>query len=597
MAGGAIAGLPGTKEAAVGNTMSNVRESFIVEGELYHVSPRSMSTNTIEFTSFPGKCSEALFSLMFWLGKLGYDVFKVEDSMEVSPMHPQFYQLTIQQKQTLEKQIKEGLAGISSAITDFELLFHDLRKYKDFIDYFSKKESAIKSKDKEEQAKAEQSLKAIFIDQVDVHTGEGVSLKHIAPRWPTIISDFMKLEDGDTNPNNIAKKYSVSEAEGVVLSTKNKLYMEWRETFEKTVKERYERLLGMVKARKFSIDEYKNMLKPYIERYKSIKEMGETFDGRKYLRKTSWLRPGAQATSMDSCTIWAFKSMTAPEHSKPTYERYEGKESITKIPFCPSFKKIINSNLSYLKENDLMELPLSSTGIEPFDKWVWALYKYIEDYYHIRFSLKELLKFRNEYIKSWGKSPEQYFKCFESDVTRVVMKTPNGTEVEDITFSPILHYFETQNMMLLRFLEIKAQEKALEKYIDEMLGDTTKGKKLNELSDEYDDMFNVYPKTKPKKSDKEKTKEEKEEEKKKEWKLDSSKSLRDLRELSQKQVMLEVSDVKKPFRLFLNTPYYSRFDDVITGPIFTDVGSGLAKIWDFLKAQFDVPGAGVAGLK
>ncbi|MFH1623147.1 MAG: hypothetical protein ABIA12_01350 [Candidatus Aenigmatarchaeota archaeon] len=563
---------------------------FVAESEVYHVSPRSVSSNDINFTSFPGKCSATLFSLMFWFGKLGYRVVKAEDSMEISPMHTQYYQITIQQKQTLERQIKEGLAGITQAITDFELLFHDLRKYKDFLNYFNAKDAAKKAKDDAAIEKANQSLKAVFIDQVDVHTGERVALRNIAGRWPTIISDFMRLKDSDSDPRKIAKDYGVSEAEGVVLATKNKLFGEWADTFGRVVKDRYDRLLGMVKARKFSIDEYKTMLKPYIERYKSIHEVGPgTSPTSKAL---SWLRPGAQASSIDTARIWAFKPMTRPEPTRITYENYGGKENILKAKFCPSFAAIIRKNIGKLKEAKLDELPLSPCGIEPLDKWVWALYKYIEDEYEVNFSLEELLKFRNEFvgIKEWGGSPEPYFKCFDAEVVRVIIRLPDGTELEDMTFNPLHFYLESHNMMFLRFLEIKAQDKRLEKYINDMLGDTTTGKKLSELTAEYEKLFKVFPA------------EEKVEKEKADNDLildiKSGDDMHAAREKAQKQVELECREVNSTLRFFNRGPYEARFDDIITGPYFNDVGSSMGKVQTFLKSKFDVPGfssPGVAG--
>lgn len=583
--GGAIATLHNTPEVKAGHTpeWSVGRKSFCIEGELYHVSPLSMSTNGINFTSFPGKCSSTLFSMMFWFGKTKHIVYKVDDKMEISPLHAQFYQLTMQQKQALERQIKESLAGVSAAITDFELLFHDLRKYKDFIEYLTNREKALKTKDNELLMRTEQSLKAIFIDQVDVHTGEGVALKLIAPRWPTIIADFMQMKDEDTDPKKIGKKYSVSEAEGVVLATKNKLYMEWRETFEKTVKERYQRLLGMVQARKFSIDEYKNMLKPYIERYKAINEMGADERGRAYLREISWLRPGAQTTSFDWATICAFKTIARPEPARVSFERLEGDENILKMDFCPSFKNIIRKNIKYLKDNELGKIPLPKTGVEPLDKWAWALYKYIEDYYNVRFTLKELVKIRNEFVGGWGGESEPYWKCFETDVERAIIRLPDGTELEDMTFKPLYYFLETQNMMLLRYIEIKAQEKYLENYINEMLGDTSKSKKLEELSVDYEKLFHVYPEEK---SEKGKAEE-----------ISAAIDLRAAREMSQKQVMREVTEMKRPFKLFKGGKYEPRFDDLITGPYFDDIGGSMGKVWAFLKAKFDVPGFAIEGVR
>jgi len=596
--GSAISTLGNTPEVRAGHNMDwPISETgFVVEGELYHISPLSVSKNNINMTSFPGKCSGTLFSLLFWFGKAGYSVHKIEDAMEVSAMDVKYYQITMQQKQALERQIKDGLAGVSSAITDFELLFHDLRKYKDFLNYFMDRSLAIETKNDELLAKTEQSLKAVFIDQVDVHTGEGVALKLIAPRWPTIISDFMRIKDKDTNPKNIGKDYKVSEAEGVVLATKNKLYQEWRESFEKIVKERYERVLGMVKSRKFSIDEYKTMMKPYVERYMSIHEAARESAGRGKLRALSWLSPGAQATSFDWLTFWAFKAVARAEPARVSYEATGGRERVLKMPFSSSFKSVLKKNMGYLKDNGLHELKLSPTGIEPFDKWVWALYRHIEDYYTkkfgfpVRFTLAELLEMRNSYISGWGGASEPYFKCFDCDVDRAIIRLPDSVELEDITFDP-LFFLDTQNMMLLRWIEIQAKNKAMELYINQMLGDTTKERKLEELESEYEGLFGAYGKKIEKKiSDKSK--------KEKQDNDGSAQYMKQQRIKLQPQVMKEVARISSTIKFTRRDSHYeAKFDDVVTGPYFTDIGGSMIKVWNFIKAKFDVPGSGIAGLK
>ena len=587
--GSAITELRFKEEVRRGHTPSfPISETgFIIEGELFHISPLSISFWDINFTSFPGKCAGVLYSLLFWMSKWGYHNVKIDDTMDVSPLHPQFYQLTIQQKQALERQIKEGLSSIQNSITDFELLFHDLRKYNDYMEYFKQREEAMKEKDKEKKdklmQKAEQSLKALFIDLVDVHTGDAVSLKSIAPRWPTIIADFMRLKEEDTDPKKIAKEYKVSEAEGVVLSTKNKLYVEWRNTFEKTVKMRYGRIFGLAKSRKYSIDEYKRMLRPYIERYRSINEVGPSA-----FKELSWLRPGAQAASIDTVTIWSFKEMTPAEHGKPSFEHPGGSENILKIPFCPTFKAAVKKSIEYLRDNGIKEIPLSKTGIEPLDKWVWALYKYIEDYYSerfgfpVRFSLAELINIRNEFVRGWGNHAEPYYKCLDCEVLRAVIRLPDNTELEDITYKPKF-FLDSQNMMLLRYLEYKAQEKALEMYVDEMLGDTTRGKKVQELTGEFEKMFEVYP---------EKTSSEKNEE------VSAAHDLRAYRESVQKKLMKELTVMKSPLKLLKRGDYEPRFDDRITGPWFEDIATSLGiPVANFLKAKFDVPGVGMPGIK
>jgi len=594
----ALAGLYKKREVKEGHTPDwpPSKGGFVVEGEIYHICPLSVSRNDLNFTTFPGKCSGTLFSLLFWLGKQGYNVVKIDDAMEVSPLDVKYYQITIQQKQALERQIKDGLAGVSSAITDFELLFHDLRKYKDFVDYFKDRKVALDEGDDSLLERTEQSLKSIFIDQVDVHTGEGVALKLIAPRWPTIISDFMRMTDEDTDPKKIKKEYNVSEAEGVVLATKNKLYKEWRKSFERIVKERYSRIMGQVKARKFSIDEYKEMLKPYVERYMSINEATRESSGREILRGLSWLSPGAQASSVDWTTIWAFKTLSRAEPSRVSYEASGGKEHILKMPFPDSFKKVLKANINELTEAKLHMVDLSPTGIEPFDKWVWALYRYIEDYYtdkygfNINFSLSDLLEIRKDFIGGWGDEKEPYYKCFDTDVTRVIIRLPDGTELEDMTFAPIFFFLDTQNTMLLRLIETKAKEKAMDHYISEMLGDTVKEKTLEQLEEEFEKLFGQYGNLpeKKKKKDEDKYKGE----------IHNGKFLRGIRDDLQGDIMSEVTRMNSPYKLFRkDSNYETKFDDVITGPYFTDVGSTHVKTWNFLKAKFDVPGFGIAGLK
>jgi len=199
----------------------------------------------LSFTTPMGQVSGVTASLIFQFRKWGYVRYKVDESIWVSPVFKPYYDLVIAQREQLQASIKAGLASISQAISDFELVWHDLRKYKEFLDHFENLEKGKKlmKENKEEGLKlfnrANSTLKSIFIDQVDVHTGETVALKLIANRWPTIIADFLKLQDDDVEPKDIAKKYHVSEAEGVVLATKNKLYLEWRDNlFYPTVKER-----------------------------------------------------------------------------------------------------------------------------------------------------------------------------------------------------------------------------------------------------------------------------------------------------------------------------------------------------------------------
>jgi len=539
-------------------------DGFICEGIAYHVAPLNQRV-VLDLTTPPGKASGILLGYFFYLGKRGFAVEKIEDRMEISPVHAQYYELTVRQKQTLERQMKEGLAGISAAVSDFELLWHDQRKYEEFMDVFEKIERAKKEKDEKSLKEGEQTLKSIFIDQVDVHTGEGIALKLIAPRWPTIIADFMRLKDEDVEPKNISKTYKVSEAEGVVLATKNKLYQQWRGMFKSTVMGRFERINGLVKAREKSIEEYRNMMRPYVTRFRSIRELGETPEGRRFLERKSWYRPSAQAISVDITKTWAWKSFIPPELSKASAEATTETYSILKMPFPRQFKALIRRHYKEIKGKDLEKVETSPTGIEPLDKFVLTYIHDIEKHYNITFSISDVIEARNAHIDMCKKMEwtSPYFISMEIGSDRTVMKMPDGSEFEDMWLEPFYSFLDTQNVILLRMLEIKAKEIELENYITEILGETSEGSKIKELvKRKYPSIFGEEIK--------------KEEEKEKTMFESLSKT---------------IGKTMRSLHLIKPGQYETHFEDRITGPYFTEIADSIyMPSISIFKAAVGVPG-------
>jgi len=534
---------------------------FMVEGEIYHVAPYNQRP-LLDFTSPPGKCSATLFGFLFYLAKWRFKVVQAASVMEVSPVHSQYYQMTIQQKQQLESQIKSGLASVTSAVSDFELLFHDLRKYKEHVDLFEKIDRGKREKNEMLVKEGEQSLKAIFIDEVDVHTGEGIALKLIAPRWPTIIADFMEMDDGDRDPKSIAKNHNVSEAEGVVLATKNKLYIEWKRIFRQTVLDRFNRLFAMSKARKNSIDEYKNMLKPYITRYKSITELGSSQWGRGFLRGGSWAAPSAQAVSIDRSIIWAFKSFHPPDIYRAGVETFRGeKVDARRMPFPPEFREKIGKNFNALKDEGLDKVEISINGIEPLDKYVIGLMPHIERHYNVKLTPVDVLTVRRDFFntcKEYGWF-DPYFGVLDMTITRQTVRLQDGSELEDITIFPFLPYVDTQNVMLLRMLELKAQEKALERYISEMIGELPEGTKVQDLLKNYSDLF--------------------------EYKEEGG----EVEKVKKKTDFL--SKLGMEFSFFRKGQYEPHFEDNVNGPYFRELRDfAIAPAITWWKGTFEVPG-------
>lgn len=478
-----------------------------VPGEIVHMSPPNARTQMMIDTPL-GKASGIFFGFLWQMRKRGFHVVKAQEWIEVSPVHSQYYQLTVQQKQTLEGQVKSALAGIQTSISDFELLFHDMRRYREYMNYFERMEKAKKEKDAEEFRKNAQTLKSIFIDQVDVHTGEGVALKLIVSRWPTIIVDFMRISDEDDDPAKIATKYGFSEAEGVVLATKNKLYKEWRGLFKETVTGRYQHLKELMNARKRSIDEYRNMVKPYIMRHKMIREMGETATGRNVLQAFSWWRPSTQAVSIDAAEYWMWKPFWPPEIHRPALQYFKEKVPILRMPYPKDMKDAIGDNWGIIKEKKYDKLETFLTGIEPVDKWVWYLkddmVKWYKEKYNYRSNLnvidvldarKELNDMYTEYGR-WDWLPSPYFMCLELETFRVVVRNPDGTESEtfilgDYPRHPLMCPLDSQNVILLRLLELKLQQKELENYVTDMVGESVNGQKIDEaMKDDYPFLFN-----------------------------------------------------------------------------------------------------------
>ncbi len=380
--------------------------SNVVKDDIFNTSPgMGMNANnfegeiTIDITTPLGGMTGQYYSLMFEMGRRGFAIFKIEESIDVSPVFKQYYDLTIQQKQALEAQVKAGLGQIATAIHDFELISHDLRKYKEYLDYFAKIEQGevlLKSKKKEEKEKGGQSkkegmqtLRSVFIDQVDAHTGEQIALKTITARWPTIIVDFMRLDDKDVDQKKIADKSGISEAEASILATKNKLFIEWRDNlFKPTLTQRYQHVVRLVEARKTSIEKYTEMLKPVIARFKIINDALENPRGR-VVPWRSFFQPASQAYSMDRTRVWAFLPFGPAEKYKVTRD-YLDRVSPRKAGFRRNEIEQLVAADKFAKGADLPALPVEPSIDEIVRKYV----PQVEKYYNVKISIADVFDAR-----------------------------------------------------------------------------------------------------------------------------------------------------------------------------------------------------------
>ena len=465
-----------------------------------------LAEEKINPTFKPGGGSGLFFKIIGFFKKSGFEIYKVSDSIEISPMFPA-YQTIIKEKEQINTQIKQHLASIATAIADVELVKHDLRKYKEFMDYFKKLEKGkelIKQGKIEEGRKifreADQSLRSVFIDQVDVHTGETIALKLIAPRWPTIISDFMRLNDEDTEIEKIKKKYNLPEAEAVVLATKNKLYLEWRDKlFGPAVKERFRSLVSLVEMRKKSVEEYKNMIRPLIARYSAIKEMTSP-----QIFKVAAYKPAAQAFMLDNSLLYAWRPVLPKGVGKGTRVMFENIRAglpsgvVKGVGFFDDeiefIKSSLRKKLSLSNEESLFltKTRLESLPVEPsIDNVVRTGVKLIENTYGVKFTPLDFFNARFKLLKifkdmmstsiaeTWPYSG--YYAFLEIPFERLFARLPNGAEMEDITID-LKVYLKTQNIILLHYLELQAIEETQNRAIKQMLGELgVSGEEIDEI--------------------------------------------------------------------------------------------------------------------
>ncbi|MBI3190358.1 hypothetical protein HYZ41_01495 [archaeon] len=432
-------------------------------GHVLVASPFEARVN-LDFTGPVGSTTGVYYSLMFQLGKWEFLVQKADEWIEVSPVHAQYYQLTQKQKEDLEGKIKQGLVSVSQAVADYELLLHDKRKYTEMLRYLGYRtptelgdkdikahshqpeeisdlctmvDNDKKTKDERTKRSDNHSLKAVFVDQVDIHTGEGISIRSIVSRWPTLISDFMRLDDSDMEPGAVMKKLDISRAEAVVLVTKNKLFMEWKNLFLPELLSRYIRILELANSRKKSVDEYREWVKPYVARHKLIEE-GLSSPERRASSRTSFMTPVGHALSFASIEAWVWKDFLTPE--------------IYKVAGDSFARNPVDAYDSWTKKNLIF-----SNNFGLIVKHPWITDEWVKD--------KKVEVYRD----GWLNPNRHYYSFFVIKFMRTNMRSATGDELEDGQFDVNLVVM-SQNAMFVKLLELKAKQEEFNKYVDSILG-------------------------------------------------------------------------------------------------------------------------------
>ena len=531
----------------------------------------------------PGKMDAIWGSFLSTLGKWGYEVKKVNEVYEVSPAYTEYYQRIIGQKRAWENEIKAAFASLSKSIEDFELLTHDLRKYAEYLSYYENLQRAKKEKKEEEIKKANHIFRAIFVDQVDVYTGEGLSMRSIAPRWPTIIADFMELGDEDLDFKKIAKKLNVSKAEAVILATKNRLFLEWRDRmFIPMIKQRYSLLRRLVEARRHSIMEYREQLRIMMARYEYIKEMKPHF-----FENVWWWRPGTIPLVVSMFSVWAWKPFGLEEKHKAIRENME---YVTAREAGFNKKEIEELKKAGVNVNKIPGLP-----VEPaYDKWVRYIKDKLEKAYGVKLTpidvCNVMRSLASRFIypevheltggsglkagEAWPYSP--YYILLEIGVTEQILKLPNGVVAEDFWIQPLKSSLATQNIIIGKNLELIAKERYVERKVSLMLGEYGVSKEGLEKIDkiiqqEFPETFGA---------------EVKKEEKKPSFLVELKESINKFKENIAK--VLDNLGIRLTF--MYPGPYEPIIYDRIAEYYFPVPGKEYGKIIRFLKKAIGVPG-------
>lgn len=362
-------------------------------------------------------------------------VKKVDEWIEVSPAHKAYYDLIFGEKEKIEIKIKTVLDDMIKHISDLELLEHDLRRYREFLDYFEKND--------------EHSLKAIFIDQVDFHVGEGtpgrLSMSFMQQQniFPTIIQDFYEMESEDDLEKKERLK-NLPRVEKDMLLTKWRAYQEWKSLFGSEVKKRYERLKELIDSKRAMIEQTREWIKPYIARHKLLEEGLSRTSVRREATSSLWHVVGDQ-TSEEVITLWAWKQFEAEEFFKTPGE-------ILALKNVRPDDEWTREHLIFHEELGLKQ------------RYPWITEKWVEN------AIKEIME-KDDLMITRRRVERRYlyYSFLEIIFDKKTLRTPQGKEIEDIDII-VRCYLMSQNVLLVKLLELKAKEEEFERYINRLLG-------------------------------------------------------------------------------------------------------------------------------
>jgi len=402
---------------------------------------------TLDITAPVGTWQKLYYPLVAQLGNWEFNVRKVDEWIEISPTHKGYYDLVMGEKEKLEVKIKTVIDDIIKHVSDLELLEHDFRRYKEFNDYF-------KTND-------EHSIKAVFVDLVDFHSGESagggagrLSMSFMQQNniFPTIIQDFYEM----TSEEDLEKKdrlKNLPRVEKDMLKTKWRAYQEWKKLFGAEVEKRFKNLGELIESKKKMIEQSRNWIKPYIARHKMLKEGMEEKKERE-TRPFKYWYPSTEATGETVITLWAWKEFEPPEFYKVPGEL---------MALKPGFK-LYDEKTKKMCDRWTMEHLIMDDRVGLKEKYPWITEEWVHEKTEEIMEKDDLFRARKRV-----KRPYLYYSFMEIIFDKWLSRSPTGSEKED-TMITVRSYWMSQNVLLVKLLELKAREEEFEDYVNSLLG-------------------------------------------------------------------------------------------------------------------------------
>jgi len=395
----------------------------------------------LDLTGPIGIWGDLYYGVVAQLENWEYNVKKIDEWIEISPTHKAYYDMVMGQKEALEIKIKRVVDDLIKQVSDLELLEHDMRRYKEFSDYF--------------KAKDEHSLKAVFVDMVDFHAGEGtpgrLSMSFMQQNniFPTIVQDFFSMQSEDDLEKGRLKDLPTVEKN--MLKTKWKTYQEWKQLFSKEVEQRCGRLETLIQSKNKMIEQSREWIKPHIARHKLLKE-GLSREGEIKKALSAQWHAATEAIAETKIVIWAWKEMESPEFFKAPGELLAMKPEIKLYENGKMIDKWAMEHLVLNKE----------VGLKA--EYPWITEKWVHE------KTKEIME-KDDWFKARKRvhRPYLYYNFLEIEFSKWNLRSATGAESEDVV-TEVYSYWMSQNVLLVKLLELKAKQEGFERYVDELIG-------------------------------------------------------------------------------------------------------------------------------